>query len=154
MHGYRVRDKIGPFFKGLVYGRPFREVATEGLRRELPEEMKAKYAKRIIRWGTTDEIYRILKAGCAEDVQSILTRGFVKRFYDRICFLSFQARDKDPIGIMFLDAKVHAYDNQVRRQARELLESGKITSEEAKGNISELNLGSWSMEMQRLMAVI
>lgn len=77
---YPLRQKVGPFIRGLLEASPLVEVAVSGLGRGITAGERAGYISRIAGRGAARHIYRAFLFGLDEDEQETLGRAFELRY--------------------------------------------------------------------------
>ena len=130
---YQLKDRIKPFFRGLVRFRAFREVALEGLRRGVSGSLGDRYAKRIGFSDTPQDISRALSQGCSETAQEILVEAFRDRYENKVGIFNMVIEfERDVLALTSLENRRDAYSRETNSMANELLKTGKITSDKAR----------------------
>ncbi|MBD3210881.1 hypothetical protein GF318_05880, partial [Candidatus Micrarchaeota archaeon] len=115
---YRFRDKIRPFCKGLLEGRPFRQIALEGLARVPEGPLQEKYIKRLARRGNAKEIHSVLGTGLKEEHQDMLADRMKKHFNNRVTYmLAVIAYERSEISRNSKELRMRLYQKQVESLA-------------------------------------
>lgn len=136
---FTVKQKLKPFFRGLVRARPFREIALEGLIRGVSGPLEHKYAKRLARHGKPDEILCALGIGCNDQSQEMLAEGFKRAFENRLTLYYAQIDSRTSIvDKSDLEIKKCCFQHRNERELRILLRTGKITSENAQETLEDM----------------
>jgi hypothetical protein len=129
---YRFKDKIKPFLRGLLEASPLVEVAIEGLKRAVPEDLRKEYQYRIAKNGTTEQIHAALLAGVGKETQDMFAAAFEHKFnmtkqgYDERVYSSESALSA-PGTFAMKDRYIKSTIEQIIR----LFHGGKINSGEA-----------------------
>lgn len=81
IHGtYSMRQKIGPFIRGLLDASPLVEIALSGLERDVAESERSAYIGRIAERGSTSHIFRAFQSGLGIGEQEALASAFERRY--------------------------------------------------------------------------
>lgn len=129
---YPLRDRVRPFFRGLVSASPLVEVALEGLKRDLPDDSRRKYVSRIAGAGSTRHIFRAFLWGLRPSEQDLLGEAFEAKYhaaklgYDRDIYESESALGAPAVWEMKKRYMAEALGDAVM-----LLREGHVASEKA-----------------------
>ena len=144
---YRFGQEIArPVFRGLVgliddSSGPLVEIAMDSLlsKRDIPPELRITYMKRILVSATTEQIYKLIMNECPKDEQEVLVKAFDLRYA--------QTKTKFDEKIQTAESGMHAsnlfarcgeYKKITLVQTRDMLTSGKLTSEKAQQTLASI----------------
>jgi hypothetical protein len=129
---YPLRDRVRPFFKGIMDASPLVEVSLEGLKRDLGAKRRENYIVKVARSGSTNHIFRAFLSGLSEAEQDMLGEAFEKRYeaaksqYDRDVYESESA-----LGAPMTFELKRMYIRDSVGNAFMLLRDGHVGSEKA-----------------------
>ncbi|MFN7991743.1 MAG: hypothetical protein U0R44_06330 [Candidatus Micrarchaeia archaeon] len=144
---YLTRHKIKPFLAGLLEGSPLVEVAIEGLKRPIADDLRREYELRVARHGNTEQIHAAMLAGCSNESQDMLAAAFEHKYNLRMnseherAYTSESGMHASVVLEISDRYKKHTLGQIVR-----LLKSGKVSADKAQMTFASMIFAEGSAE--------